>query len=94
MIRSAGMREIVHEMSFVYKAVVQDARSKTQRNVSCACLKKLRGLDGFGTHAGCSFQSFTSSAVRPASKMSRLTRDTLPVDYIWRWNSNSKLIIK
>lgn len=74
-------KDLVHEMSFVYKAAAQDARRKTPWNVSCMCLKKLWRLEGFGTHTGCSFQSFTSSAVRPASKMSRLTRDTLPVDY-------------
>ncbi len=34
----------------------------------------------FGTHTVCSFQSLTSSAVSPASRISRLTRDTLPVD--------------
>lgn len=33
----------------------------------------------FGTHTGSSLQIFTSSAVSPASRMSRLTRDTLPV---------------
>lgn len=34
----------------------------------------------FGTHTVCSLQTLTSSAVRPASRMSRLTRDTLPME--------------
>lgn len=33
-----------------------------------------------GTHIVCSLQTLTSSAVRPASRMSRLTRDTLPLE--------------
>lgn len=33
-------KDLVHEMSFVYKSAVQDVRRKTQRNVSCVCLKK------------------------------------------------------
>lgn len=44
--------------------------------------QRREGCKDFGTHTGCSFQIFTSSAVRPASRMSRLTRDTLPaLDY-------------
>lgn len=59
-------------------------KESREQSTACACGIKQTRKDrkDFGTHTGCSFQIFTSSAVRPASRMSRLTRDTLPaLDY-------------
>lgn len=64
---------------WMVSAFTPEASGRGSRERSSGGDQRRRDL---GTHAGCSFQIFTSSAVRPASRMSRLTRDTLPaVDY-------------
>lgn len=75
---------IVHEMKLSRGSTKLRCRHATQipmlEEIHLLRSGKKRSAEGLGTHTASSLQSLTSSAVRPASRISRLTRETLPTD--------------